>query len=92
MRNPKVPAPFNLRKKVSAMVSGGPALAAARLREWCVFSEGCPVLNVHLWSGFAPQDGQQTDRLCRWDLDFNVRQLFATGPVWWANAAPSHVD
>jgi hypothetical protein len=64
MRNPRLPAPFNLRKKVSAMVSG-PVLAAARLREWCVFSEGCPVLNVHLWSGFAPQVGQQTDKLCR---------------------------
>lgn len=77
MRNPRLPALISLRKKVSAIVSGGPALAATRLREWCVFSEGCPVLNVHLWSGFAPQEGQQTDKLCRWDLDFNARQLFA---------------
>jgi len=74
------------------MVSGGPVLAAARLRERCVFSEGCPVVNVHLSSGCAPQDGQQTDKLCRWDLDLNVRQLFATGSAWRANADPSHVD
>lgn len=77
MRNPRLPALISLRKKVSAIVSGGPALAAARLREWRVFSEGCPVLNVHLSPGFAPQEGQQTDKLCRWDVDFNARQLFA---------------
>ena len=91
MRNPTLPALFNLRTKVSAMVSR-PTLSAARLREWCVFSEGCPVLNVHRWSGFAPQVGQQTDKLCRWDLDFNGRQLFVTGSVWRANADPSRVD
>ena len=81
MRNPRLLAFFNLRKKLSAIVCGGPALAAARLRERCVFSEGCPVLNVHLSSGFAPQDGQQTDKLCRSDLVFNARQLFATASV-----------
>jgi hypothetical protein len=77
-----------------AKLSAGPAFAAATLRSLCVFTDGFPVLSVHLSLGLAPHIGQPTDKICRSEIDFKIhrycRASWASPTAVGRNAIPRH--
>jgi hypothetical protein len=74
MRRPRVVAAIRVRNATCPRFSA-PALAAARLRARCVFTQGLPVLSVHFSLGVAPHTGQRTDKICLSDTDFKMHHV-----------------
>ena len=88
-------AAFKVRREATPKFAGGPALAAARLRSWCVFALGCPVVSVHGSFGLALHTGQRTDRICLSDSWFKAHHNFLICAVVVSagtNAIPPRAD
>ena len=95
MRKAPLVAAIRVRSAACPRISV-PLSEAASLRARCVFTQGWPVLSVHLSLGFAPDTGQGTDKICLSDTDFKMRHASPTSQIlpsaFARGAVPEHAD